>query len=352
MNKIRSLALSTVFVGLLVISSCSPEPNPHFKVGNPYYIDGIQYKPEIKPDYAEIGLASWYGDEFHAKLTSNGEIFKKGSISAAHKTLPLPSIVKITNMENGKTLKVRVNDRGPFVDGRIIDVSEEAARRLGFYEQGTAKVLVELDRKASLAALNSVKVKETDRRIVQNSYGDDAIQLASLEPKSIIGRNLEQVNKYYKNAGKESEMKKIDYQKQRELSEPEIVKTTKKRLMPTKVRNLARPKSLEVANVSKRKPKLSGSAKEEMTVNDKDSDIIDGKYFVQVASFKEMESAVEYSFKLDKSIPSKIKESEINGDKFFRVRLGGYTEKSKAIELLDKLKSNGHKDAYIITEET
>ena len=113
-----------------------------YKVGNPYQTDGIWYYPREQPDYDETGIASWYGAQFHGKRTSNGEIFDSNALTAAHRTLPMPVNVRVTNLENGRSLVVRVNDRGPFARGRIIDVSKHAAELLGFYGTGTAKVRV------------------------------------------------------------------------------------------------------------------------------------------------------------------------------------------------------------------
>lgn len=113
-----------------------------YKIGNPYKVDGVWYVPADQPDYDDVGMASWYGGDFHNKLTANGEMFDMNSFSAAHKTLPMPSIVEVTNLDNGKTMRLRVNDRGPFVGERIIDVSRAAAVSLGFNQQGLAKVRV------------------------------------------------------------------------------------------------------------------------------------------------------------------------------------------------------------------
>jgi rare lipoprotein A len=116
----------------------------------PYVVNGRTYVPmsaERAKNYRERGIASWYGYETRNKagghMTANGEVFDPGGLNAAHKYLPLPSHVKVTNLENGRSILLRVNDRGPFVDGRIIDLSAGAAKRLGFYEKGTARVLVE-----------------------------------------------------------------------------------------------------------------------------------------------------------------------------------------------------------------
>lgn len=113
-----------------------------YKLGRPYQINGRWYYPEFDARYERVGLASWYGDAFDGLDTANGEVFDKDAISAAHPTLPLPSVVRVTNLQNGRSLDVRVNDRGPFVDDRLIDLSQGAARRLGFEQAGLAQVRV------------------------------------------------------------------------------------------------------------------------------------------------------------------------------------------------------------------
>lgn len=113
-----------------------------YKIGNPYQVGGVWYYPHEQPDYDETGIASWYGPNFHGHLTADGEIYDSGALTAAHPTLPMPVNVRVTNLDNGKSLVLRVNDRGPFVAGRIIDVSEQSSRLLGFHDAGTAKVRV------------------------------------------------------------------------------------------------------------------------------------------------------------------------------------------------------------------
>ncbi|MFI4964810.1 MAG: septal ring lytic transglycosylase RlpA family protein [Caulobacterales bacterium] len=113
-----------------------------YKTGEPYQVGGIWYVPHEQPNYDQTGIASWYGDAFNMKATANGEIFDMSQFSAAHTTLPLPSMVEVTNLDNGRKLTVRVNDRGPFVDNRIIDLSHAAARELGYDRAGLAHVRV------------------------------------------------------------------------------------------------------------------------------------------------------------------------------------------------------------------
>ena len=115
----------------------------HQKVGQTYSIMGKSYTPKHEPDYNVVGIASWYGDKFHGKPTATGEIYNKNDMTAAHKTLPLNSMLHVTNIENGRSVLVRLNDRGPFIGNRIIDLSEAAATALGTQGQGLGKVRVQ-----------------------------------------------------------------------------------------------------------------------------------------------------------------------------------------------------------------
>ncbi len=138
--------------GAALTAACASAPPPAlvevpptagvYKVGQPYQIGETWYYPREQPDYDETGIASWYGPTFYGKRTADGEIFTADSLSAAHRTLPMPVNVRVTDLENGRSMVLRVNDRGPFAKGRIIDVSERAAKLLGFYDKGTARVRV------------------------------------------------------------------------------------------------------------------------------------------------------------------------------------------------------------------
>lgn len=144
----RWLAQAAAVIAIAILSGCATEPQPKsgsYKVGSPYQIGGVWYYPKEDPFYDETGVASWYGPDFHGKSTANGETYNMHDLTAAHRTLPLPSIVRVTNLENGRSIKLRVNDRGPYARGRILDVSKKAAELLGFQNNGTAKVRVQYE---------------------------------------------------------------------------------------------------------------------------------------------------------------------------------------------------------------
>jgi len=166
-------------------------PNPpkgggRYQVGKPYTVRGKTYVPEHNPSYTASGQASWYGSDFHGRRTANGEIFSANAITAAHPTLPLPSYVRVTNTGNGRSMIVRVNDRGPYVAGRIIDLSHRAAEMLGYVNNGSASVKVEYVGQAPLEG--------DDTRMLVASYAGPAdfgrgnIQVASSESnRSLVG---------------------------------------------------------------------------------------------------------------------------------------------------------------------
>ena len=178
------------------------DEDPMYKVGNPYKINGKWYYPAIDYNYNEVGIASWYGPGFHGKKTANGEVFDQNKISAAHKTLPMPSIVKVTNLDNGKVLEnIRVNDRGPFAGNRIIDLSKKAAQELGFVNSGVAKVRVEImenesriyasknSKKNSVRKANKAKVEKVQRKVIPSEEGEqnsDEVSKNSTEDNSIL----------------------------------------------------------------------------------------------------------------------------------------------------------------------
>lgn len=135
-----------------------------YRLGKPYVIGGRTYTPRLDPNYRAEGRASWYGSGFHGQRTASGEKFDMNALSAAHPTLPLPSLVRVTNLENRRSVILRVNDRGPYHGRRLIDVSVRAARVLGFHDEGTARVRVEFIRLAERVRSRRTEVASAARR--------------------------------------------------------------------------------------------------------------------------------------------------------------------------------------------
>ena len=242
-----------------------------YKVGKPYQISGKWYYPEEDYDYVETGTASWYGKDFHAKYTANGEIYDMNTLTAAHRTLPLPSIVRVTNLENGRSLVLRVNDRGPFAKNRIIDVSKRASQLLGFQTQGTAKVKVEIMAEESKALKAALTGKKT------STYASNSKT----------------------NTGK-------------------IITIPKKKVSPYE--NYA--------------PNIAQS----------------GGYYVQAGSFSNMNMAENLKNQLQRYGQVKIMPADVNGNTFYRVRIGPFSEQSTADTTLSRVRNAGLMDAKLISE--
>jgi rare lipoprotein A len=158
-----------------------PKGGGTYRVGKPYLVAGRIYVPEEDVNYRQEGLASWYGDDFHGRLTANGEVFDMASLSAAHPTLPMPCYARVTNLSNGKSLIVRVNDRGPYHDNRVMDVSSRAAELLEFKNNGVARVRVEYVGRAPLEGSDDRQLMATLRSGVP-APSPSLVRVASAHP--------------------------------------------------------------------------------------------------------------------------------------------------------------------------
>ncbi|MFN3077040.1 MAG: septal ring lytic transglycosylase RlpA family protein [Alphaproteobacteria bacterium] len=162
----------------------------HYKVGEPYQINGVWYYPHEDYSYREVGIASWYGPGFHGEKTANGEIYDMNDLTAAHRTLPMPSIVRVTNMVNSRAIQVRVNDRGPFANERIIDMSRRAAQLLGFENAGVTSVLVEIMAEESLALKSQLTRNAVSQAPKVEAAPRTVVASESLAPMVISGQPL------------------------------------------------------------------------------------------------------------------------------------------------------------------
>lgn len=314
MKAIKRIASLAIVLTTTLQIGCAPSPEPRLQIGKAYAIDGVYYQPQVKPDYREVGYASWYGPRFHAKRTANGEIFDKFDYTAAHKTLPLPSIVKVTNLDNGRSMKVRVNDRGPFVKGRIIDVSMNAAKQLGFYNKGKARVIVELDKEASLALLNepNLRMNPATKKLIMAAYK------GNMPPSEISQEN--HLDKKFTD--------KITVEKKNKDTQIEIAKDDKS------------PKSLQykklAASQIEKKPEESAEIAEAEKL-----------FKIQVASTTSVADVNRIKSRL-KNLTSQIDEAVVNGKKYYRVRISGIENMQLANQHLQQVKAAGFKDAFII----
>jgi rare lipoprotein A len=157
-----------------------PKGGGVYKVGRPYRVGGRWYHPHENPNYDRVGTASWYGTAFHGRKTANGEVYDMYALTAGHPTLPMPSYAYVTNLQNGRTVLVRINDRGPYAKDRLIDLSFQTARTLGFHNHGLARVRV---RYAGRAPLNGDDSAER-RFLASQSWSGSRVTAAPAAPIS------------------------------------------------------------------------------------------------------------------------------------------------------------------------
>lgn len=334
----------------------------YYKVGNPYQVGGVWYYPKEDYNYKEIGVSSWYGPDFHNGITANGELYDMHGLTAAHRTLPLPSVVRVTNLQNGRSLVLRVNDRGPFVNDRIIDVSMRAAQLLGFKDQGTTQVQVEVLPEESKALRDELLAGGTGT----SSDAAAAASAAALEAPEYAAEPVakpKELNNYSPNYPRlanpppalaatdapliaaPSEVKVTEYndwdsdlsknQAQKEYNEPA---PAAKKAAPAPAKKPAAPKKAAA---------VAGGAGTAAVVS---SGPIAPGYYVQVGAFGSMENAEKMRSRVSGYGSTVILPVSVNGKTLYRVRLGPDNAK-KALETMDRVTSAGISDARLVEEK-
>ncbi len=287
-----------------------PPPPPEYKVGKPYQIQGVWYYPREDFDYEETGIASWYGAQFHGRKTANGDIYDMNALTAAHRTLPMPSYVRVTNLENGRSLILKVNDRGPFARGRIIDVSRRASQLLGFQKNGTARVRVQImaDQSRAIAARlrGQAQLAKIGTPITVDRLPKPKVSTQALPPP-----------------GDESESTDIAEAPPAALPSPAAI---------------AEPNEELSMNLEPADAKITVEAVKETQI------------FVQAGAFSLFENANRVRARLTPIGPVKLTSVLINGKDLYRVRVGPLKSVGEADRMLDSVSRAGYPEARIIVE--
>lgn len=276
----------------------------NFKVGKPYKVEGRTYTPREQYDLVETGIASWYGPGFHGKSTANGEKFDKHELTAAHRTLQMPSLVRVTNLDNGRSVIVRINDRGPFKRGRIIDVSEKAAELLGFKNMGTAKVKLEVLQQESLRLA----------QLARQGAGPDTYKAAMAEP---VGYE----QPAYQTAS-------LDSVSRQSLTAPSDVGAPVQTALPGHMRD--------------------GAFYPDPVVMERP--VTPTRIYVQAGSFGVYDNALRLRDQLTTISNATVQQADVRGQIFYRVRLGPAGSVEEADELLSRVLNAGQREAIIVVE--
>jgi rare lipoprotein A len=273
-----------------------------YKVGKPYQINGVWYYPAEDFNYNETGIASWYGPGFHGKKTANGDTYDQNDITAAHRTLPMPSIVKVTNLDNGRVLKVRVNDRGPYAHGRIIDLSRRSAQLLGVEKTGTARVKVEI-------------LAEESRQLVASKGGNVEANppgVSAAPRDSVAAQSLPPPSGGKGSAGKD---------------------------------NLPQQAAPPPVNRHKVEPLPDLRVQDVHTVPVSQTNL-----FVQAGAFSRFDNANKVKAKLSTLGSVNIMQHDSGGQPMFRVRVGPIQTTKEADAMLERVVSTGYPEARIIVD--
>lgn len=294
-----------------------------YKVGNPYLIDGQEYYPQENFSYSETGIASWYGPGFHAKRTANGEIFDANELTAAHRTLQMPSLVRVTNLDNGRSVVLRVNDRGPFARGRIIDVSSKAADLLAFKGKGTAKVRVETLPAESRRIAEDAKAGRDTRgyEVALNNNPRPA------NPNAPVTLYPDQVGLSVQTASAADTMGAT------QVASVESVSLEPSRAQPVQGHIAPDGRFMPNPVVTQQPVPASGAI-----------------LYVQAGAFGDMTNAQRMADRVSTYGPAKVYPTTIGGKSFYRVRLGPYNAIPAADAALNKVQLAGINNATIVID--
>ncbi len=310
LSTVPRLAVLCALALALGLGACSRRtPPPPSALGppvqatlRPYQIKGVWYYPKVQWDYDETGIASWYGDPFHGRRTAIGEVYDMNELTAAHKTLQLPTYARVTNLGNGRSVVVKINDRGPYVNNRIIDLSRRAAQLLGFEQQGVAKVRVQVVDAAGrqgTATVPTPVISDDERRAV-SSAPIGAVTATPLPPptgaRGQTGRT-----------------------------------PTGTGQMPTQTALPATDLPDPPARVTQMPVRPSG-------------------VYIQAGAFLDYNNAERLRAKLGRYGRAFIARAAIDGQLFYRVRIGPLAQVDEADRILDQLISGGETSARIIVE--
>ena len=318
-----------------------------YKVGDPYQIGGIWYYPAEDYSYDETGIASWYGPNFHGKYTANGEVYDMNDLTAAHHTLPMPSLVRVTNLDNGRSIVVRVNDRGPFAKGRNLDMSRRAAQLLGYEQTGTAKVRVQV-------------LAQESRQLAAQMKAQGAVQVASnnaarpyrvdVQPGETAPVNAPRAAVTAAALSPSAAMPAV---RSAALAAPAVVATP---LAQPAAPQLARaalpaapgapPAPLLAPAAAARTPALVQVETQAVTQTRPQRTQI----YVQAGAFANADNAQRLSTQLKAFGPTKVTPIKFANQQLFRVRVGPLTSVEEGDRTLDLVVNSGHPDARIVVD--
>jgi rare lipoprotein A len=352
----RMRASAPVVIVGLALAGCGSQPqtrtyhsggnhyvagHPMYRVGEPYQIKGVWYYPAVDYNYDKTGVASWYGEQFHGRYTANGEIFDLNQLTAAHTTLPMPCIVEVTNLQNGRSLQLRVNDRGPFVDGRLIDVSRRAAQLLGFESKGTTPVRVRILKDASIqvaeeamhngggAIMLAQAVSAPMAQAALQPYAAPALPPSARAANIVAGPIVDTQTATLPPPARSPNV----------MAGP-IVDTQTAALSPTAPAGNVVAGPIVGTQMPTSPPRLAAGAIESPS----------GRIFVQAGAFSVRDNAQRVRSRIAPLGSVQVMTASVKGIAVYRVRLGPVENAEQADRLLQRVVNSGYREARIVSD--
>jgi rare lipoprotein A len=391
---------------LISLAACQQPPAPGgVKVGKPYVIDGKTYYPSYDPSYDKIGEASWYGPGFHGKYTANGETFDQNDLTAAHPTLPMPSLVRVTNLETGKSAILRINDRGPFTRNRIIDLSKKSAETLGMksiarvrvqflkeeteqyiasMKSGTRMSMAQINEKAAAAIPKPSQIVEATNatthtgQIVSDAapvmkVSSDEVPAAQTQPPAASSRVSIIPSAVAGEAPPEEPIQTAAVIEEKSLTPaageekpaasteyvPPVVPYSGVTVLPNETIVEAPPaETVPAATISEEAPAPAENPAEKQVASLEKPAVAEkpaatGNYAIQVGSFASEENARKIADKLTTKIQdgtAAVDTVDAGGKTWWRVRVTGFTDKASAASALGTVHASGAPDARVIRQ--
>jgi rare lipoprotein A len=367
---LRPTAFITLLAITLLVTACGPGNLPAQKIGKPYVVNGENYYPSYEANYDKTGTASWYGPGFHGKYTASGEVYDQNDLTAAHPTLPMPSLVRVTNLENGKSAIVRINDRGPFAGNRLIDLSKKSAQTLGirslaqvrvqFLEQETQEYIAMAKAKGGkIIPMSQYEHEVVEYRTAQqiNNAPQPDLNPPQQPNDDFIATNTNAVASPVITVSQEDigsrEVMRVEtpiVAKPVIIAEPQMKKTAPRlfvqEAMADEVPPAPAPESDVIINendtITERAPS-AGSTAAAAYVPEKTTKALvpqsTGKYTIQAGVFSSEQNAQKLVSKLQSVGETSVEQVQLGGKTLWRVRLGGFAQRDYADETLAQVRA-------------
>ena len=360
----RHLPIIALLPLLCLLAACGQTPAPPgMKLGKPYTVDGKTYYPDYDPSYDKIGMASWYGPGFDGKRTASGEVFNQEDLTAAHPTLPMPSLVRVTNLKNGHSVIVRINDRGPFASNRIIDLSKRAAEKIGMLSTSEVRVQFLKDetdayvaslqnssfRKDEMLAINAKATRDQRDSVIRSTEPSDSENSQLVETTVSDTHTGDTVSDAAPVMSVKSDDLASNMQSNTETKPVNIFSPPEAKLKPS--HGIVKEAQADEEVAEKPTAPFTPPAKKDpkiLTSEVVETPTAKSGFYIQAGSFSSEENAQKLSSKLAGIGHIDVAKVDTSNKTWWRVRVGPFKQQEAAASALEQVHAANVPDARII----